>query len=156
MLKILVFLFVLAILVVFARWFLPIGPARVVDAGVLDVGRQRITLYGIRPPVPGEFCGGVDCREEARRVLTELVRGRYVACLPYDRDLDGVYRGVCWTDTTDINEALVRAGFAAAQPPGSAPYAPAERFPREQARGMWDVNRPRPPQQRVPLVEAHP
>ena len=154
MIKLLLVLIVVAVLAVLARWFLPIGPAQALSGGLLEVGRQRITLHGIEAAPSGQLCGGSPCDALARQALADLVQDRYVFCLPYDRDLAGVYRGICWAGAIELNEAMVRSGLAVATPTGAS-YAQAESAARERGRGMWDpASVPAAEPGRVPLVQS--
>ena len=159
MVKALLLLFVLAVIFVAARWFLPIGPARAISGEMLEVGRQRINLYGIDTGEVDELCGGSPCGALARQALADLVDGRYVFCLPYDRDSAGVYRGLCWAGTTELSEAMLRSGLAMARPTATRSYTEAEQAARERGRGIWDAGRAAPAQPgpaRVPLITSTP
>ena len=158
MVKALLLLCLLAVIFVAARWFLPIGPARAISGEMLEVGRQRINLYGIETGEVDELCGGSPCGALARQELADLVDGRYVFCLPYDRDSAGVFRGLCWAGTTELSDAMVRSGLAMAKPTGTG-YTDAEQAARERGRGVWDASRAPPAQPgaaRVPLVTSTP
>ena len=89
MVKVLVVFFVLAMLFVAARWFLPIGPAQALGPATLEVGRQKIVLYGIEVAPEGQMCQGYACSLLARQTLAKLVDDRFLICLPYDWDPPG-------------------------------------------------------------------
>lgn len=161
MAKALLLFFILAILFVVARWFLPIGPARALSGELLEVGRQRIALYGI-DTAEDRLCAGTPCNALARQALSDLVADRYVVCLPYDRDAQGLFRGVCWAGGTELNDAMVRSGMAAASTTSSDDYVQAERAARDGRRGVWGGDRvpaagtPRQQNGRVPLINSLP
>ena len=159
MAKALLLLIILVAMVVAARWFLPIGPARALSGELLEVGRQRTTLYGIETGGSDQMCGTTPCGALARQTLDDLIAGRYVLCLPYDLSAAGVFRGVCWAGDTELNEAMVRSGLASVKSDETATYGDAERAAREKGRGRWNPQTPaRAPdrQGRVPLITSPP
>ena len=93
--------------------------ARVLDADVIIVGKQRVILWGVDAPERGQTCvlSGKPwgCYDAAKRKL-ELLAGRgEVTCMllgepdPFNR-----YFGVCESGGEDINAEMVRSGMALA------------------------------------------
>ena len=62
------------------------GPATVVDAQTLEIGGQRVTLWGVRTPAEGRRClyesSEYDCGAQTRYSLSRLVEDREVRCEP--------------------------------------------------------------------------
>ncbi|MCB1473541.1 MAG: thermonuclease family protein [Rhodobiaceae bacterium] len=121
------------------------GPARIIDGDSLYVGRVEVRLKGIDAPEYNQTCradgASWPCGRQARDVLRSLTKGRPVAC-----DLRGIDRygralGECRTGGVDINETLVREGWAVAY----GGYEVAEARAAAERKGMWrgDFDRPR-------------
>jgi endonuclease YncB( thermonuclease family) len=91
--------------------------ARVVDGDTLDLGGQRVRLWGIDAPELRQTCSGKDgqtymCGRDATAVLAELTRRRAVQCEKRDQDRYGRTVSVCRTEAGEINAAMVRRGWA--------------------------------------------
>ena len=119
------------------------GAARVVDGDTLDVAGVRIRLDGIDAPERKQRCldeagQTFACGETSRRVLTEVLKGKQVSCIPLDKDRYGRTIARCYVGRADIGEALVDAGFAFAYRRYSTRYVPAEERARQTERGFWN------------------
>jgi endonuclease YncB( thermonuclease family) len=124
------------------------GLARAVDGDSLEIGSERIRLFGIDAPELRQLCqlreAEVTCGFEARDALAALVRGRTVTCTPeeaersYDR-LVAVCRVTTERDgTIDLSEKQVRDGHAIELLSHShGRYASAEREAKDAKRGIW-------------------
>lgn len=95
------------------------GPARVLDADILIIDKQRVILWGVDAPERSQTCGADGklwgCYDAARRAL-ELLSGRgEVRCTltgepdPFNRRF-----GVCMAGDEDIGAELIRQGLALA------------------------------------------
>ncbi|NWG23759.1 MAG: thermonuclease family protein [Pseudorhodoplanes sp.] len=124
-----------------------IGPAqaasiRVADGDSFSIGKQRFRLHGIDAPELHQHCrdqSGKEwpCGERARTELRRLLGHGPVQCTPRTTDRFGRSVAVCAAGGRDIGEAMVRAGWAAAYPDHSSPYAVAETQARLARRGLW-------------------
>lgn len=114
---------------------------RVIDGDTLDLGGERVRLFGIDAPETGQPCdrqGQVwDCGAFARRVLQELVAQASVTCAIEDRDRYGRAVATCRADGRDINAAMVKQGAALAYTRYSDRYTGAEAAARAAGRGLW-------------------
>jgi endonuclease YncB( thermonuclease family) len=119
-----------------------IGTATVVDSDGLRVGGTSIMLWGIESVERGQFCniGGEawDCYAAAVRALETISSVAQVSCHPVAApDPYGRVLAVCFVDGTDINEALVRVGFALAKRDETEDYVSAENAARAEGIGLW-------------------
>jgi endonuclease YncB( thermonuclease family) len=117
------------------------GKARILDGDTLEVGGQRFRLYGIGAPELGQICHRADreyaCGKVARAVLWALVGGREVSCAPVSVARDDATAAICTADNTSLNQGMVAAGWALADPPGVVPYAQLQRVAKAARRGLW-------------------
>jgi endonuclease YncB( thermonuclease family) len=96
------------------------GEPKVVDAATLDVGSERVRLWGIDAPRSGDWCYRSDRKWKpaaaAAQGLRTCVSGKVVACRiqRWERRWFRLrYIGECWTDDGgDVGECMVRAGWA--------------------------------------------
>ena len=124
------------------------GRAVVVDGDSLEIGQERIRLFGIDAPEGTQDCqrngAAWRCGEEAAAKLRSLVGGATLRCVLRDTDDYGRHVSVCHNGTTDINAEMVRAGFAVAYRRYGNDYVAAENEARSARRGLWSGEFERP------------
>jgi endonuclease YncB( thermonuclease family) len=111
----------------------------VVDGGTLRLHDIVVRLHGVAVPARGRTCAdgqgaGYDCGAAASAALAELVRDRRVACKLNGNDGTGLAQGVCEAGGTELNRALVAAGWARANTPG---LGAVEATARAGRLGLW-------------------
>ena len=109
----------------------------VIDGGTLRVDRQVVRLLGVDPPPRGESCGNeADCGSAAANALAGMVRQKPVTCALHGQDGLGRPLGVCDAAGTDLNRAVVAAGWARAGS-GLPDLQQVESGARADRRGLW-------------------
>jgi endonuclease YncB( thermonuclease family) len=115
------------------------GKARVLDGDTLEVGGQRWRLYGVQAPGLDQVChrAGQEyaCGTTARAVLWSLIGGREVSCAAVGTAGSAV--AICTAGDTSLNEGMVAAGWALAEPAGVLPYEQLEQLAKAARRGLW-------------------
>ena len=113
----------------------------VVDGGTLRLGDRVVRLQGVEAPARGTECGagggsGEDCGVAAANALAALVRGTAVACRVTGVDGRGHCYAVCQASGTELNRAVIAAGWArvAADQPA---LKRVEDTARAERRGVW-------------------
>lgn len=113
------------------------GQVRVIDGDTLRIAGERIRLAGIDAPETGQTCrieGLVSaCGQEAGLYLAELTREGNVSCRGNERDRYGRLLARCVAGETDINSAMVRAGWAVAY----GDYAGEQNLASREKIGLW-------------------
>ncbi|MFQ5347352.1 MAG: thermonuclease family protein [Rhodothalassiaceae bacterium] len=116
------------------------GEARVEDAATVVVGGQRLRLYGIATPVPGDMCPlrgtRIDCGHVAATALMDLVAGARVVCETLDETADPP-RARCLSEGYDLSEGMVYTGWARPLPDAPPALHAAESQAREGRHGLW-------------------
>lgn len=113
----------------------------VVDAGTLRLQDRVVRLLGVDPPRRGVTCRssdgvGVDCGAAATNALAAMVSGVPVACRLRGQDDHGRSFAVCEASGTELNRAVISAGWARAD--RSAPALKLEEDDARAAhRGLW-------------------
>ncbi len=118
------------------------GRVVVVDGDSLRLNGEKIRLTGIDAPELGQSCQlangkTYNCRHKARAYLVKLIARRQVSCDrravdQYDRDLS-----VCRIGETNLNLAMIRAGWAVSYLNFSLEYARAEQQAKQAKKGLW-------------------
>lgn len=125
------------------------GAPRAVDGDTLAFDGRRVRLAGIDAPELGQTCEragtGYDCGREARRFLAGLVEEGQCECSGYEEDRYGRLLVRCVSATTDLNAAMVRAGWAVSY----GGYEIEERIARDDHAGLWAGRFDRPSEWRV-------
>jgi endonuclease YncB( thermonuclease family) len=111
----------------------------VVDGATLRLDETVVRLHGVAAPARGRTCAdgngaGYDCGAAASAALADLVRDRSVACRLSGHDRTGLAQGVCEAGGTELNRAVVAAGWARAVGPG---LGAAEASARAGGLGLW-------------------
>jgi endonuclease YncB( thermonuclease family) len=118
------------------------GKARILDGDTLEIGGQRFQLYGIEAPALDQVChrAGQEyaCGKVARAVLWALVGGREVSCAPLvAAQGDAPTAAICSVGDTSLNESMVAAGWALADPASPVPYGQLQHVAKAARRGLW-------------------
>jgi endonuclease YncB( thermonuclease family) len=118
------------------------GHARVIDADTLDVDDTRVRLFGIDAVEKNQMCqdrAGEDwpCGRRATEALASAVGEHEVRCLVQDTDRYGRAVSVCDVGGMDLNEWVVRNGWAVAYTRYSRDYEQAEAEARADRSGIF-------------------
>ena len=119
-----------------------VGVANVTDSDGLRVGDTSVMLWGIESVERPQTCRidtqMWDCYAAAVRALQTISSVAEVTCQAVDEP-DGYGRvlGICFVDGVNINEALVRSGFALAKRDETEDYVAAEDAARAEGIGFW-------------------
>ena len=118
------------------------GLVRVIDGDTLKIGETTYRLHGIDAPEHGQQCnrpggGKWSCGKHATDALTALVQGKAVKCEPRGKDGYGRVVAVCSAGGLELNDTLVRIGFAWAFRSYSNDYVSVEDAARAAGVGIW-------------------
>lgn len=119
-----------------------IGVASVIDGDTIEIHGQRIRLEGIDAPESAQLCtdeGGRQwrCGQKAALALAERIGSRSVACEATGRDRYRRTLAICRIANDDLNEWMVRQGWALAYRRYSTEYVPAEDEARANRLNLW-------------------
>ncbi len=121
------------------------GEAKIISGNEIRVGKRAVRLFGIRAPGLDDLCAVGDakirCGVVAWAELIKLADGRHVSCDVESRTGEAIF-ATCYISEADLNEALVRSGWAKAAPDQTDRYAVDETDAKESQRGLWSGYRP--------------
>jgi endonuclease YncB( thermonuclease family) len=122
------------------------GDAQVISGNEMVVGDKSVRLFGIAAPGLDDTCkvndANIKCGIVAWGELIKLADGQYVSCdVETVSDTKQPY-ATCYISETDLNEALVRAGWAKAVLQQTDRYAVDQADAKESRRGLWASFKP--------------
>lgn len=125
------------------------GRAKIVDGAMLDVGSERVRLWGIDTPASGDWCYRRDQRwrpaAESATGLRGCLADKKVTCRVQKAERRWFrlrYVAECWTDDgQDLGECLIRTGWATDYTCYSDGfYADQETEARNKRLGLWSCD----------------
>jgi endonuclease YncB( thermonuclease family) len=128
------------------------GRATVIDGDTLEIHGTKIRLLGIDAVEAPQKCGsGSDqwpCGRRAAFALSDLIGEKPLRCEPRDRDRYGRTVAMCFLSELDVNEWMVRQGWAVAYARYSTAYVEVEATARAARRNIWSGEFTRPDEYR--------
>ena len=117
-------------------------PDRIVDGDTLDVRGIRIRLSGIDAPESKQTCANAQhetysCGEIATQKLRERIGDGSVSCTLDKQDRYERWLGTCTSDGTNLNQWMVKNGYALAYRRYSTQYLCEEAEAESKKRGLW-------------------
>ncbi len=116
------------------------GQARVIDGDTLVIAGQHIRLDGIDAPETKQVCkrdGDWRCGLAATEALRSMIGAGAVRCEGKAKDRYRRLVAICWAGSVNLNEEMVRQGWALAYRRYSTRYVPAEDEANGNRAGMW-------------------
>ena len=110
---------------------------RVIDGDTLDLGGERIRLFGIDAPERGQSCGPITCGTAATEVLADILSAGPVRCTRVNTDRYGRTVARCRAGRLDVNREMVRLGMAWAYRRYSEEYVRDEKAAKKARMGVW-------------------
>jgi endonuclease YncB( thermonuclease family) len=110
-----------------------------IDAGTVDVGGQRMLLYGVDVPDAAQSCddGKWFPRAEGTAALARFVGTRPMNCsqvsFNYTKNMP---EALCFVESADLQAFLVEGGWAWVRRPGALKYVDMERRAVQLKRGV--------------------
>ncbi len=119
----------------------PARLALVVDGDTIEVGGERIDIFGIDAPEQDQTCerggGGIwTCGAEATRLMRRMAHYQIVDCQVRAGEDAGRRVARCRVGDEDLGRAMVRAGFAIGVPRAGI-YDAEEHMARTGHLGIW-------------------
>jgi endonuclease YncB( thermonuclease family) len=118
------------------------GQVSVIDGDSLDMRGQQIRLFGVDAVEGKQTCRDAKtrrwpCGRRAAHALADFIARQPVNCIERDRDRYGRVVAVCAAPAGEINDWLVRQGWAVAYRRYSNDYVAAEEEAKAAKRNIW-------------------
>ena len=118
-----------------------IGKPKIIDGDTIYIGKNKIRLHAIDAPEKKQTCM-LDsekwyCGKQSIIELKKLISDRTIACKVNDIDIYNRFIAVCFIDNIDINQWMVKSGWAIAYKYYSTDYINEEKFARKNKIGIW-------------------
>ena len=110
---------------------------RMIDGDTLDLGGERIRLFGIDAPERGQSCGPLDCGKAATEALADILSAGPVRCTRVNTDRYARTVARCKAGRVDVNREMVRRGMAWAYRQYSEDYMRDEKAAKKARLGIW-------------------
>ena len=117
------------------------GIARVIDGDTIHIKNNKIRLHGIDAPEHLQKClinkKKWNCGIEATKFLKNLIKKKSIDCEIKDIDKYNRFIGICFLENLNINQTIVRSGWAIAYRYYSKDYIVDEEFAKINKSGIW-------------------
>ena len=118
------------------------GKPYVTDGDTVKISGERVRLEGIDAPERKQRCknatgNSYGCGFTATTALKRKIGHSSITCEGSERDRYGRLLGICYLGELDLNNWMVRNGYALAYRKYSQKYVSAEKEAREAGRGLW-------------------
>lgn len=111
------------------------------DTGTVVADKLTIRFAEVEPLSLEAVCDSAQnswpCGRSGRSALRRLIRGRTISCQGLTRIGENEVSGRCTVASTDINQWLVRYGWARPLETSGKPYNSALELARREGRGQW-------------------
>ena len=117
------------------------GRATVFSGDTLAVAGQRIRLYGIDAPEPGQKCRWpnkvIDCGQISRAALLDLIAPIDIVCRRRAVLPDGTWLASCDAEGFDVGRNMIFTGWAVIPENDPARWAGVQARAKARRRGLW-------------------
>ena len=117
------------------------GKAIIIDGDTIHIGKNKIRLHGIDAPEINQTCI-IDkkiwnCGIESKIALENFILKKEVNCEIIDVDQYRRFVGICFLENQNINQYMVRNGWAIAYKYYSLKFVKDEEFAKKNKLGIW-------------------
>ncbi len=118
-----------------------LGKARIIDGDTIHIKSNKIRLHGIDAPETKQTCK-IDnenwyCGKQSTKELKNLINNQKVECITNDVDRYNRYIAVCFVNEININQWMVKNGWAIAYRYYSKDYVVEEEYANDKKLGIW-------------------
>ena len=129
------------------------GIPKVVDGDTVHIDNYKFRLEGIDAPEMRQQCKkeslkisyiigftiykDYSCGKVSKEKLISKIRGSKIKCIFTTKDRYKRYIATCYKEKTNLNQWMVRNGYAIAYRRYSKKYVPDEDFAKENKLGLW-------------------
>ena len=117
------------------------GKVRIIDGDTIHIKSNKIRLHGIDAPETKQTCKINDevwfCGKQSTKELKNLINKQEVKCITNDVDIYNRFVAICYVNEININQWMVKSGWAIAYRYYSTDYIIEEKYARDNELGIW-------------------
>ena len=117
------------------------GKAKIIDGDTIHIGSNKIRLHGIDAPELNQDCNYDNkkwkCGQQSKKFLLNLINLDEVSCQVKTVDRYQRYIAICFVNNLNINEMMVKNGWAIAYRYYSKDYVDEEFIAKKNKVGIW-------------------
>ena len=129
------------------------GIPKIIDGDTIHINNYKFRLEGIDAPEMKQQCKkeslkisyiigftfykNYSCGKVSKEKLISKIRGSKIKCIFTIKDRYKRYIATCYKEKTNLNQWMVRNGYAIAYRKYSKKYVPDEDFAKENKLGLW-------------------
>ena len=117
------------------------GKPRIIDGDTIHIKSNKIRLHGIDAPETKQTCkiGNEEwyCGKQSTKELKKLINKQNVECVINDVDIYNRYVAICYVNEININQWMVKNGWAIAYRYYSKDYINEEEYADDNKLGIW-------------------
>ena len=118
-----------------------LGKAKIIDGDTIHIKSNKIRLHGIDAPETKQTCK-IDnqdwyCGKQSTKELKNLIKKQKVECNVNDVDRYNRYVAICFVNQININQWMVKNGWAIAYRYYSEDYVLEEKYANDKKLGIW-------------------
>ena len=118
-----------------------IGKPKIIDGDTIYINKNKIRLHGIDSPETNQKCIFEKkewlCGKQATIELKKLINNQTVNCITNDIDIYNRYIAICFVDKINLNQNMVKKGWAIAYRYYSTDYILEEEYAQDNKLGIW-------------------
>ena len=118
-----------------------IGIPNIIDGDTIHINKNKIRLHGIDAPEIKQKCILNDkewyCGKQSRIELKKLINNEIVECIVNNIDIYNRYIAICYVKKNNLNQLMVKKGWAIAYKHYSSQYIIEEKYAQENKLGIW-------------------
>jgi len=119
------------------------GYADIVDGDTIKIEKTKIRLSGIDAPEIKQLCVDKNlnewhCGKKSKIALINFINNKTIKCIGHKKDRYKRIIGECYLGKQDIQEWMVKNGWAIAYREYSKKYINAENFAKNNNLGIWE------------------
>ena len=117
------------------------GKPRIIDGDTIHIKSNKIRLHGIDAPEIKQTCEidneDWNCGKQSTKELKNLINNQNVECITNDIDRYNRYVAICYVNEININQWMVKNGWAIAYRYYSKDYIVEEKYASDNKLGIW-------------------
>ena len=118
-----------------------IGEPKIIDGDTIYINKYKIRLHGIDAPEIKQKCIYKKkewyCGKQASIELKKIINNQIIKCITNDIDIYNRYVAICFMNEVNLNQLMVKKGWAVAYRYYSKDYIIEEKYAQDNKLGIW-------------------